>query len=144
VSAITRFQRAFINFHQLVYERTDGRLGHRMAVVPSLLLRTVGRRTGQPRTSALVYARVGDEYVVVASNGGADRPPGWLHNVKAQPEVEIQVGRRHIPATARVVERGAPDYEQLWRAVNDGNHHRYESYQQRTERPIPLVALRAR
>ncbi len=130
-----------LSLHQRLYERTDGRIGHKMIGVPSLLLRTTGRRTGQARTSALVYGRDGRDYLLVASNGGSDRPPGWLFNIEASPAVEIQVGRTRSRATARVVRPGDPDYCGLWKLVNDGNHGRYDRYQVRTQRPIPLVLL---
>ena len=74
-----------LHLHQAVYEATDGRAGHRLLGVPCLLLGTTGRRTGKRRTSALVYARDGEEYLVVASLGGADRAPAWLHNVRLDP-----------------------------------------------------------
>jgi F420H(2)-dependent quinone reductase len=109
--------------------------------VPSLLLRSTGRRTGQVRTSALVYARDGDGYVLVASNGGSDTPPGWLFNVGAKPGVEIQVGRARSAATARIITADDPDYPRLWKLVNDRNHGRYDSYQVKTERKIPLVVV---
>jgi deazaflavin-dependent oxidoreductase (nitroreductase family) len=141
MSVVETVGRAFLGLHQSIYDKTDGRVGHRMLVVPCLLLRTTGRRSGKPRTAALVYASDGRDYVVVGSNGGSDRPPGWIHNVRAQPNVEVQVGRRHMPATARVLEQGDPDYERLWRVVNDNNRHRYDSYQTKTNRPIPLVVL---
>ncbi len=127
--------------HQRIYERTDGRLGHRLIGVPSLLLRTTGRRTGQTRTAALVYARDGDGYVLVASRGGSDSPPGWLHNVEAEPAVEIQVGRSRRPATARVVRPADPEYTRLWKLVNDKNYGRYDRYQTKTERKIALVVV---
>ena len=130
-----------LSLHQRIYERTDGRIGHRMIGVPSLLLRSTGRRTGQVRTSALVYARDGDGYVLVASNGGSDRPPGWLFNIEAKPGVEIQVGRTRSAATARVVTADDPDYPRLWKLVNDRNYGRYDSYQVKTERKIPLVVV---
>ena len=136
--------RAFLKFHQGVYDGTGGLIGHRMLVVPCLLLRSTGRRSGQQRTAALVYAKDGDDFVVVASNGGTDRPPGWYFNVKEKPEVEVQVGRYTTPATARVVEKGDADYERLWRLANDNNRHRYEGYQKKTDRPIPLVVLAER
>jgi len=134
-------QAGFLKFHQGVYEATGGRVGHRMIGVPTLLLRTTGRRSGQQRTNALVYARDGGGYVVVASNGGQDRPPGWLFNVGAAPAVSIQVGTEHLQATARVVEAGDPDYDRLWRLVNANNHNRYGAYQTKTKRPIPLVVV---
>jgi deazaflavin-dependent oxidoreductase (nitroreductase family) len=134
---------AFLRLHQKLYERSDGRAGHRMIGVPTLLLRTTGRRSGAIRTNALVYARDGENYLLVASNGGADRPPAWLHNLRAKPEVEIQVARERRPATARIVEPADPDYERLWRIVNDNNRDRYTAYQQQTSRPIPVVAVAA-
>ena len=82
-----------LRVHERIYKATDGRLGHNMIGVPTLLLRTTGRRSGATRTNGLVYARDGDDYLVVASNGGADAAPGWLHNVRANPDVEVQVGR---------------------------------------------------
>jgi deazaflavin-dependent oxidoreductase (nitroreductase family) len=133
-----------LTVHQRLYERTGGRLGHRLIGVPSALLRTTGRRSGEPRTSALVYARDGRDYLVVASNGGADRPPGWLFNVEAKPDVELQVGRLRFPATARVVTAGDPSYPRLWEAVNANNHGRYLRYQTRTERKIPVVVITPR
>jgi deazaflavin-dependent oxidoreductase (nitroreductase family) len=89
----------------------------------------------------LVYARDGDRYVVVASNGGQDRPPGWLFNVSAEPAVSIQVATEAIDATAGVVEAADPDYDRLWRLVNANNHNRYDAYQRKTERRIPLVIV---
>lgn len=130
-----------LHVHQAVYEATDGRVGHRLLGVPCLLLRTTGRRTGKPRTSALVYQRDGADYVVVGSLGGSDRAPGWLHNVRARPQVGVQVGRDRFPAVARVVERGDEDYDRLWRLVNQSNQGRYDRYQARTSRPIPVVRL---
>jgi F420H(2)-dependent quinone reductase len=132
---------AALRLHATIYQRTDGRVGHGLLGVPTLLLRTTGRRSGVTRTNALVYAREGEQYVVVPSNGGSDRPPGWLHNVRAQPKVEIQVGRERRPATARVVERGEPDFARLWEAANENNRERYDAYQERTTRSIPVVAL---
>lgn len=131
-----------LHVHQAIYELSDGRLGHRMLGVPCLLLRTTGRRTGKSRTTALVYARDRDDYVVVGSLGGSDRAPAWLHNVRARPQVGVQVGRCRFPATATFVERGDPDFNRLWRLVNEVNKGRYDRYQGRTTRPIPLVRVR--
>jgi F420H(2)-dependent quinone reductase len=130
-----------LRLHQAVYEATGGRLGHRMLGVPCLLLRTTGRRSGRTRTASLVYARDGDDYLVVASVGGRHRPPGWLHNVRARPQVGVQVGRRRFPATATVIGRDDPDFERSWTIVNAGNRGRYDRYQAKTARPIPVVRL---
>jgi deazaflavin-dependent oxidoreductase (nitroreductase family) len=134
-------QSGFLRFHQVVYEVTRGSVGHRMIGVPSLLMTSVGRRTGKSRTAALVYAKDDAAYVVVASNGGADAPPGWLHNVKATPSVEVQVGRKRFGAIAEVVEAGDARYAELWKRVNAMNHGRYDRYQSKTTRSIALVRL---
>jgi len=130
-----------LRVHEKLYVASDGRIGHKMIGVPTLLLRTTGRRTGATRTNGLVYARDDADYLVVASNGGADRPPAWLHNVRADPSVEVQVGRDRQPATARVIEPANPDYERLWKIVNENNKDRYAAYQENTSRPIPVIAL---
>jgi deazaflavin-dependent oxidoreductase (nitroreductase family) len=130
-----------LRLHEQLYKRTDGRIGHQMIGVPTLLLRSTGRRSGATRTNALVYARDGEDYVLVASNGGADRHPAWLHNLRANPAAEIQVARERQKGTARVVEPSDPDYERLWKVVNENNRDRYDAYQEQTTRPIPVVVV---
>src|SRR5467141_2117207 len=100
-----------LRLHERLYKRTDGRVGHRMLGVPTLLLRTTGRRSGATRTNGLVFARDRHDYLVVASNGGADRPPAWLHNLRANPDVEIQTARERRKGTAKVVDPADPDYD---------------------------------
>jgi deazaflavin-dependent oxidoreductase (nitroreductase family) len=92
-----------LRFHDRLYQATDGRIGHKMIGVPTLLLRTTGRRSGQTRTSSLVYARDGADYLLVASNGGADKDPAWVFNLRADSKVEIQVGRERQEAIARIL-----------------------------------------
>ena len=133
-----------LRVHQWLYERSDGLIGHRALGVPTLLLRTTGARSGQKRTNALVYAADGDRYLVVASKGGSDRAPGWFHNLKQDPDVEIQIARRRIPARATIIGGQDADYERVWRIVNEGNSNRFAEYQTRTSRTIPVVALTAR
>jgi F420H(2)-dependent quinone reductase len=128
--------------HEAIYKSTDGRIGHRLIGVPTLLLRTTGRRSGATRTCGLVYARDGDDYLVVASKGGADEPPAWFLNLEANPKAEIQIGRVRQPATSRIVTPSDPDYDRLWRIVNENNGDRYTAYQAKTERPIPVVILK--
>jgi deazaflavin-dependent oxidoreductase (nitroreductase family) len=130
-----------LRVHEQIYKSTDGRLGHRMIGVPCLLLRTTGRRSGVTRTNGLVYARDGDDYLVVASNGGADRAPAWLHNVRAHPDVEVQIGRERRKGAAKVVEPSDPGYDRLWDIVNDNNRDRYRAYQEQTSRPIPVIVV---
>jgi deazaflavin-dependent oxidoreductase (nitroreductase family) len=130
-----------LRVHAFLYEHTDGLIGHRMLGVPCLMLRSTGRKTGQTRTNALVYAQDGDRYIVVASKGGDPKAPAWLLNLRAQPQVEVQIGRARFPATAAEIGLGDPDYARLWKLVNDKNSNRYDAYQQKTSRPIPVVAL---
>lgn len=134
-------QHQALRLHQLLYERSGGAVGHRMIGVPTLLLRSTGRRSGKERCNALVYAQDGADYVLVASNGGSDRPPGWLFNVQSKPEVEVQIARAKKRGTARVVQRGAAEYERLWKLVNENNRGRYDVYQEQTSRDIPLVVV---
>src|SRR5438045_3363809 len=130
-----------LRVHQAIYEATDGRIGHHLLGVPTLLLRTVGRKSGQTRTSGLVYAKDGDSYIVVASKGGADVSPGWFFNARANSDVEVQFGRSRKKAKAEVIEKGDPDYDRLWVLTNQKNGDRYNAYQRKTARPIPLLRL---
>ena len=130
-----------LRVHEKLYKATDGRIGHRMLGVPTLLLRTTGRRSGATRTNGLVYAPDGGDYLVVASKGGADKPPAWLLNLEAKPEVEIQIGRERQKGGSRVVGPSDPDYARLWKIVNENNGDRYTAYQEATSRPIPVVVL---
>ena len=134
--------RTTLRVHQVLYEQTDGLIGHRILGVATLLLRSTGRRTGQTRTNALNYVEDGGRYIVVASRGGAPTPPAWLLNLQANPEVEVQIARRRISCTATVLGRDDPDFARLWRLVNAKNSNRYDVYQRKTDRQIPLVALR--
>ena len=132
----------FLRTHNAVYQATSGWVGHRVpGMPPNLLLHTVGAKTGQPRTNSLTYARDGDDFLIVASKGGAPKNPAWFHNLKAHPRVEINVGPRRLTVTARPVTPQDPDYARLWQIVNDNNAHRYDEYQRHTTRPIPVIVL---
>ena len=108
--------------------------------LPSLLLHTVGAKTGKARTTSLTYARDNTDYLVVASNGGSPRSPGWYHNLKADPDIEINVGPKRFAVTAQPVLPGDPDRERLWKIVTKYNKS-YNEYQKKTRRPIPIVRL---
>ena len=82
-----------------------------------LLLHTVGGRSGLPRTRALTYARDGDAYLIVASNSGSFRYPSWYHNLRKDPDVEINVGAQRFKVTARFVTPEDPDYQRMWQIV---------------------------
>ncbi|WP_028479724.1 nitroreductase family deazaflavin-dependent oxidoreductase [Nocardia sp. CNY236] len=137
-----RLFKIMLKAHQWVYEKTGGRVGHRLlAGRPTLLLRTVGRKTGQQRTSALTYTRDGADYVVVASNGGSPQPPGWLANLKARPECEIQIAQGTMTVSARPTLPDDPDYARRWAIIDAAHRGRYSNYQKKTTRTIPIVVL---
>lgn len=120
------------------YLETDGADGHEWNGVPILLLTTTGRKTGEPRTSALIYGRHGPDYLVVASTGGAPRHPAWYLNLQAHPEAEIKVKAEH----SRVIARTAVGDERrrLW-DIATGYWPNYNVYQGRTSRLLPVVVL---
>lgn len=134
-----------LSLHDKIYQATDGLIGHHVpGIPPSLLLRSVGAKTGEPRTNTLTYARDGANYLIVASNGGTNRNPAWLHNLKAHPDVEINVGTRRLRVTARTLLPADPDYPRLWSIVNKNNADRYTEYQKKTKRPLAVVVLTPR
>ena len=133
-----------LKVHQFVYVHSGGRIGHNLAGTKSLILRTVGAKTGAQRTNALTYCKDGADYIIVASMGGAPRSPGWYHNLRANPATEIQVGTHRIPVTARPVLPGDPDRDRLWQLADKHNGGRYSAYQKLTKRAIPVVALTPR
>lgn len=130
-----------LRVHDTVYRTTNGWVGHRTLGKPSLLLHTTGAKTGKARTTSLTYARDGDNYLIVASKGGDPRAPGWYHNLRADSDVQINVGPKRFSVAAHPVTPGEADYDRLWRIVNDNNANRYNAYQKKTSRPIPVVVL---
>jgi deazaflavin-dependent oxidoreductase (nitroreductase family) len=124
--------------HVSEYRATDGEVGYLWNGVPTLLLTTTGRHSGQPRTSALIFGRDGDDYLVVASMGGAPRHPSWYLNVTANPAAEIQVRADRIPVIAHT--GSDDDKPRLWRIMTDVWPN-YDVYQTRTDRSIPVVVL---
>jgi deazaflavin-dependent oxidoreductase (nitroreductase family) len=125
--------------HVRAYRETDGELGHDWKLgAPVLLLTTTGHSSGEQRTTPLIYGRSGDDYLVVASKGGADEPPAWYVNLEREPEVEVQVMDDRFTARARAA---TPDEKPpLWEEMVRQWPH-YESYQERTDRDIPVVIL---
>ena len=127
--------------HTWLYRATRGLIGHRAAGLASLLLTTTGRRSGAERTVALTYVPDGDDYVVVASNGGADRHPAWWLNLQAHPEASVQVGASRVPVVAHAAD--AEERRRLWPMLTASNPF-YERYELLTARSIPVVVLRPR
>jgi F420H(2)-dependent quinone reductase len=129
--------------HTLIYRASGGLIGHKIpGAPPTLLLTHVGAKSGQKRISPLTYTKGdGDDLVLVASKGGYPKNPAWFHNLNANPDTVVQVGREHRPVHARVAT--PEERERLWPRVVE-NYSGYAEYQERTERQIPLVILERR
>ena len=124
--------------HVRRYEETGGEVGHEWNGATCLVLTTKGRKTGRERKFALIYGRDGDDYIVVASKGGAPTHPEWYLNIEANPEVTVQVKDRRFPAVARTATGG--ERARLWQVVNKVWPN-YDVYATRTAREIPVVVL---
>ena len=125
--------------HVRRYRETGGEVGHdwkRGSKI--LLLTTKGRKSGEPRTTPLIYENAGDAYVVVASKGGAPEHPGWYANLAKTPEVELQVRDEVFPAHARVAD--GEERERLWKLAAQ-QWPAYDDYAKKTDREIPVVVL---
>ena len=125
--------------HLFWYRMTGGLVGGNVLGMPALLLTTTGRKSGQQRTTPLMYLPDGENMVVIASNGGNLNHPAWFLNLQANSEAEVQVGRKTVRVKA---EQASPEERQrLWpRAVK--MYANYDQYQKETKREIPVVILR--
>jgi deazaflavin-dependent oxidoreductase (nitroreductase family) len=124
--------------HVRRYRETDGEVGHDWQGTTTLILTTTGHRTGQERSTPLIYQRSGDDYLVVPSKGGADTPPAWYLNLQADPEVQVQVKGDRFNARARTA---TPEEKPaLWDIMRKA-WPAYDEYQRKTEREIPVVVL---
>jgi deazaflavin-dependent oxidoreductase (nitroreductase family) len=135
------FWRVTGRVHAAIFRATGGRVGHSAGGIKNLLLTTTGRKSGEPRTVPLAYIEDGDRFVVVASNGGSDRPPAWWGNLRHRPEAVVELGSTTLP----VVAREATDEERarLWPHLKAVNPF-YGQYEQITTRRIPVVVLSRR
>jgi deazaflavin-dependent oxidoreductase (nitroreductase family) len=132
-------QYPFGDEHVRVYQETDGDVGYVWKEGSSILLLThAGRKTGREYTNPLIFGRDGDDFVLVASQGGSPEHPDWYLNLVANPEVGVQVKADRFRARARTAE--GEERERLWRMMN-GIWRHYDAYQERTTRRIPVVVL---
>jgi F420H(2)-dependent quinone reductase len=130
--------------HTLLYRHTGGRIGHVIPGVPGkmLLLDHVGAKSGAKRTAPLLYISDGEDVVIVASKGGFPKHPAWYHNLMANPDTSVQVGRERRAVHARVAT--PEERERLWPLAVKA-YRGYADYQQRSKgREIPLVILEPR
>lgn len=133
--------------HVRIYLETDGREGHLVDMsemggneaTPTMLLKTIGRKSGRDRIIPLAYFRFGDEYAFMAAKAGAPNHPGWFLNLQAADQVNFQVGRDHLRGTWRIAE-GA-ERERLWQEMAKV-YPIYDDYKTKTDRVIPIVLLK--
>jgi proline iminopeptidase len=136
---VSESENLFGEEHVRRYRETGGEVGHDWREGSTILLLTTnGRKTGQPRTTPLIYAQDGDRYVIVASKGGAPEHPGWYENLVKDSNVELQVKGDVFKAHARTAE--GEEREKLWRKANEVWPH-YDEYATKTDREIPVVVL---
>jgi F420H(2)-dependent quinone reductase len=121
-----------------LYRASGGRLMAKVGRAPVLLLTTTGRRSGQRRTSPVVYLADGERMIVIGSNAGNTHAPAWSHNLKAEPAAEVEIGRRRIAVRARVAE--GEERADLWRKSNE-QYAGFDDYEKRTDRDIALFVL---
>ncbi|WP_119066649.1 nitroreductase family deazaflavin-dependent oxidoreductase [Rubrobacter indicoceani] len=134
-----KVQKYATKLHTAVFKASRGRIGSRMVGSPVLILLTTGRKSGQRRETPLLYLPDGEDFAIVASNGGTARAPAWYLNLKADPEVEVLVGGERLAAVAEEVH--GDKKRRLWAGLVE-MYPTYTDYRRKTEREIPVVFLR--
>ena len=131
----------FTGLNNAVYRATGGRLMGSFDGNPVLLLHHVGRRSGEARVTPLLYLADGGDLVIVGSMGGTPKDPAWIHNLRAAPDTEAEVGRERRRVRARIAD--ADERARLWPRLVE-HYPAFAAYQARTEREIPVVILSPR
>lgn len=121
-----------------LYRLSGGRVGGRVGRAPVLLLTTTGRKSGQPRTAPIVYLADGDNVVLINTNAGNAKIPAWSLNLKANPEAEVEIGRKRRPVRARVA--AGEERANLWRKHVE-QFEGFDSYKQKLEREPSVWVL---
>jgi deazaflavin-dependent oxidoreductase (nitroreductase family) len=131
--------RLFGDEHVRRYVETGGEVGYMWNGVPTLILTTTGRTSGQQRSMPLIFGEDNGSYIVVASKGGAPEHPAWYRNLVAHPEVEVQVRADKFRARARTATQ--EEKPALWKLMAS-IWPSYDEYQKKTRREIPVVILK--
>ena len=121
-----------------LYRLSGGRIGGKIDRAPVLLLTTTGRKSGQLRTAPVVYLADGERMIVIGSNAGHARVPAWSLNLKANPDAEVEVGRKRLKVRARIA--AGEERVDLWRKSNE-QYSGFDDYEARTDRDIALFVL---
>ncbi|MGY1899336.1 nitroreductase family deazaflavin-dependent oxidoreductase [Nocardia gipuzkoensis] len=124
------------------FRANQGKVGGPFAGRELLLLTSTGAKSGRPRTNPLAFIRDGADIVVIASKAGAPTNPDWFHNVRANPEVTLEIGTETLEATATPVTEG-PERDRLYAAMVEVMPG-FAEYQEKTDRVIPVVKLTPR
>ena len=124
--------------HVKRYVETDGAEGHEWRGTSVLILTTTGRHSGEARSTPLIYGRDGEDYLVVASKGGAPADPAWYGNLVADADVTVQVRGDRFSARARTAT--ADEKPRMWETMT-ATWPAYNEYQEKTDREIPVVVL---
>jgi len=124
-----------------LYRLTRGRVGGKVGKAPVLLLTSIGRRSGQPRTAPVLYMHDGSNVVVIGSNAGNAKAPAWSFNLEANPDAEVEIGSERRLVRAHVAE--GEERERLWNAMN-AQYEGFEDYRERTSRDIAVFVLEPR
>jgi len=133
-----RAVRRWSRLHSRLYRLSGGRLLPRWFGAPVLVLETVGRRSGKPRSTPMLYLRDGENLIVLAANAGAHETPAWWLNLRAAGEATVVIGRRRQSVRPR--ELTGAERERLWAAFVE-MYPQAAEYPSFTDRPLPLVAL---
>lgn len=120
------------------FHANDGVVGGPFAGMPLLLLHHTGAKSGRPRINPLAYQADNGRYVIFASKAGAPTNPDWYHNLKAHPNVTIEVGTDTIDVVAS--EASGEERERLYRTQSE-NVPQFAEYEQKTDRVIPVIVL---
>lgn len=131
-------QRFFMNGHVSLYRLTGGAIGGGVPGKSFLILTTTGRKSGKERDTPLFYFLDEGNFIVIASNGGAQKHPTWWLNLQANPKGRIQVRKRTISVTAR--QASGEERKRLWSIIST-KYQNFVGYQKKTAREIPIVVL---
>jgi deazaflavin-dependent oxidoreductase (nitroreductase family) len=124
-----------------IYRLTGGRVGGKLGKAPILLLTTTGRKSGQPRTAPVLYLVDEDRFVVINTNAGNDKTPAWSLNLRANPEAEVEIGRKRVPVHARLAE--GEERADLWRRHMQ-QYEGWDFYESKLDREVGVFVLEPR
>jgi len=138
VQTLKRVFKFFLTIYVFLYRLSGGRFGSQVQGLQVLLLTSIGRKTNRKRTTPLGYFMDGDRYVIIASNAGFDSHPAWFHNLSKNSRASIEVGEQKLQVDTEVID---PKIRNLLWAKLVNLAPGYASYERKTRRVIPLVAL---